>query len=169
MLKFLVAGLMLGCGARSERVVNVAQPAPPVATVTVEETSPEIPVFANVYFSLDSSRLSKDALAVIDENAALLEAHADLDIAIEGHADPRGSSAYNLALSERRAKAVVAALKERGVAEDRITFVAKGETERASTDRGEAAWALDRRAVFRVVLPKDAVAAVRASGTTPGA
>ena len=71
---------------------------------------------------------------------------------IEGHADERGTRAYNLALGERRANAVKRYLNTLGVASDRVNTVSFGEERPAVTGSNKDAWAMNRRAQFQVEL-----------------
>ncbi|MBX2800877.1 MAG: OmpA family protein [Myxococcales bacterium] len=83
-----------------------------------------------ILFALDSAELREEAIDLIDALAAWLTTHPDvLLLRVEGHADAVGSSAYNYALSQRRAQAVVAALVQRGIASERLTAVGSGEAE----------------------------------------
>jgi peptidoglycan-associated lipoprotein len=74
-------------------------------------------------------------------------------LSIEGHCDERGTNEYNLALGDRRAKAVKDYLTSLGVASGRMDVISYGEERPACTDQSEACWAKNRRAHF-VVLTK---------------
>ncbi len=79
--------------------------------------------------------------------AELLSEYPELNVVIEGHTDSRGSEAYNMGLSERRAGAVQDRLIGLGVSAVRISIVGKGESEPVAdndTDEGRAA---NRRAI----------------------
>jgi peptidoglycan-associated lipoprotein len=67
---------------------------------------------------------------------------------IEGHTDERGASSYNLALGEKRAAAARSYLQNLGISAERIKVVSYGEEKPALASSDEAAWALNRRAVF---------------------
>ncbi|MEM1024005.1 MAG: OmpA family protein [Myxococcota bacterium] len=69
-------------------------------------------------------------------------------ILIEGHADERGTEEYNLALGERRARAVRDYLTRLGVSSAKLRVTSKGEAEPLSYGSNEAAWAKNRRAEF---------------------
>jgi peptidoglycan-associated lipoprotein len=104
----------------------------------------------DVHFDFDRADLRPDALQTVEANARLLNARADTLVLIEGHCDERGTTEYNLALGERRARATMNALVSRGVATRRITVVSFGEDKPQCTDRTEACWAKNRRAHFKV-------------------
>ena len=99
-----------------------------------------------VYFEFDSSSIRADDLAAIEAHAAYLADHPDQQVVIEGHTDERGSREYNLALGERRAKAVSQALQLNGAAPEQLEVVSFGEEKPAETGQNEAAWSKNRRA-----------------------
>ena len=59
-----------------------------------------------VFFAYDQFDLSPEARATLERQAAWLKQYPNVNITVEGHADERGTREYNLALGERRAKAV---------------------------------------------------------------
>jgi peptidoglycan-associated lipoprotein len=69
---------------------------------------------------------------------------------LEGHADSRGSSEYNLALGSRRANAVKDYLVNLGVPTSRITVVSKGKESPFCTEENEACWQQNRRGHFAI-------------------
>ncbi len=82
-----------------------------------------------ILFATGSDRLRPESTPVLQEIVAMLEAHHDLRLRIEGHTDDVGDEAMNQGLSERRAASVRAWLVESGgVAKDRLETVGFGET-----------------------------------------
>lgn len=69
-----------------------------------------------VLFDFDKSDIRPDAAKVVDSLAVALQKVPAKAIEIRGHTDAKGSDAYNLDLSERRAKSVGMALRQRGAA-----------------------------------------------------
>ena len=69
----------------------------------------------------------------------------------ERTADERGDDAYNLDLSDRRAKAVMKYLLDKGVEEKRMTAQGYGETQPLDRRHIEAAWAKNRRVAFLIL------------------
>jgi peptidoglycan-associated lipoprotein len=104
----------------------------------------------NIYFDFDKSELRDDAVAQLETNATWLLENTSVRVIIEGHCDERGTEEYNLALGERRSKAARDYLVRRGVSADRLMTVSYGESKPADPGHNEAAWALNRRAQFRV-------------------
>src|SRR5688572_14541107 len=73
-----------------------------------------------VFFDYDRSELRADARAILDRKARVLRDRPTISIRIEGHADERGSTEYNLALGSRRADAVRAYLAGVGINAPRV-------------------------------------------------
>jgi len=69
-------------------------------------------------------------------------------VSIEGHADARGTNEYNLALGDRRARAVMDYLAGLGIAADRMVVVSKGEESPVCTEMTETCYASNRRGHF---------------------
>ena len=96
------------------------------------------------YFEYDQSSLTSAARAALDAQAAALRGGAS-SIRLEGHADERGSREYNLALGERRAKAVADYLAIQGVSRSRVEVVSYGEERPVSLRSDDSAYRLNRR------------------------
>jgi peptidoglycan-associated lipoprotein len=119
-------------------------------TPTPEPTNPPGCDFKALHFDLDSSTLTGDNLQAAKDEAACLVAHADWKVTVEGHADERGGTQYNLALGERRARAVADFLINAGVAKTRVDTVSFGEERPVSKGHDESAWSQNRRAELKV-------------------
>lgn len=117
--------------------------------------------FQRVHFETDSSTLSADARQALAENAKILIAHPEVRVEIQGHADERGTVDYNLALGQRRARTVQDSLVGLGVPPTRLPIITYGEERPLTRGTSEVAWAANRRAEFRLVVPSSGV-----SGTT---
>lgn len=102
-----------------------------------------------VYFDLDRDALRTDSVAVLQDNLACLRG-ATAPITIEGHADERGTTEYNIALGQRRADSVREWLVRQGVGGTRVNTVSYGEERPVDPGRDEGAWARNRRAVVRL-------------------
>jgi peptidoglycan-associated lipoprotein len=97
------------------------------------------------YFDFNSSELSVADREALKAHARLLSANPDLSVVVEGHADERGSREYNLALGERRAKAIEEILNLQGVAKEQIQVISFGEERPVALGHDEEAWRLNRR------------------------
>ena len=102
-----------------------------------------------VYFDFDSFEIKDAYRPVLETHARLLNAQRGKRMAIEGHADDRGSREYNLALGQKRAEAVARSLTLLGVGENQIEAVSFGQERPASDGQNEAAWAKNRRAELK--------------------
>ena len=76
---------------------------------------------------------------------AFLSSNPRQQVRLEGHADERGSKEYNLALGERRAKAVERFLVVNGASRGQIETVSYGEEKPVVRGSGESAYAQNRR------------------------
>lgn len=85
--------------------------------------------------------------------ADLARSHPRFRLVIEGHSDNRGRAAQNLALSDKRAHVVSAALQAAGVAADRITPVGKGDQEPIADNGSREGRARNRRVEVIFVRP----------------
>ncbi len=102
----------------------------------------------DVFFDLDQSEVRADARPVLQTNADWMKKWTATQIMLEGHADSRGSSEYNLALGTRRANSVRDYLVSLGVPTARITVVSKGKEAPFCTEENEACWQQNRRGHF---------------------
>lgn len=101
-----------------------------------------------IYFGFDVSNVSEEFSNVLNAHAEFLNANSNVKVLIEGHADERGTPEYNIALGERRAKAVVTYLENMGVSADQLSVVSYGEEKPMVKDRSEDAFSKNRRAVI---------------------
>ncbi|MBU2924544.1 peptidoglycan-associated lipoprotein Pal [Colwellia sp. 4_MG-2023] len=101
-----------------------------------------------IYFGFDVSSVSSEFSDILNAHAKFLNANPGVKVLIEGHADERGTPEYNIALSERRAKAVVTYLENMGVSADQLSIVSYGEEKPMIKDRSEEAFSKNRRAVI---------------------
>src|SRR5688500_6060806 len=98
-----------------------------VATPTATPVAAGPLIQERVHFALNRSELTAEAPRTLAADAKRLLENPTLRIRVEGHADERGSTEYNLALSDRRATAIRRYLMDLGVASDRIETLAFGE------------------------------------------
>ncbi len=105
---------------------------------------------AEIHFDFDRYDIRAQDRERLVRNAEWLKAHPGALLLVEGHADERGTNEYNLALGERRAKAVRDYLAALGVDGGRLTLISYGEERPLCTERTEACWADNRRAQFLV-------------------
>jgi peptidoglycan-associated lipoprotein len=135
----------------SARITVNVPPPPPATTEAEPSLSDSQWVTANlkdVFFDYDSAAIRPDAQAVVAANAKALGQRQNLNITIEGHADERGSTEYNLALGDERANAVKSALVAAGVNASRINVISYGKEKPVCTESNEACWQQNRRGHF---------------------
>jgi peptidoglycan-associated lipoprotein len=97
------------------------------------------------YFDYDSSAIQDSDLTKLKAHAAFLAKNPKAKVRVEGNADERGTREYNMALGERRAKAVAAYLSSNGASAGQLTVVSYGKEKPASDGHDEAAWSKNRR------------------------
>ena len=103
-----------------------------------------------IHFGFDSAKILPASRTELEEAAEQLRKYTDIQLVIEGHADDRGTTEYNMALSERRARVVVDFLTRAGIKRDRLLIVAKGEEQPLDSNSGIRSWAVNRRVDFQL-------------------
>ncbi len=98
-----------------------------------------------VHFDYDSSDLSNDDYQTLQAHAQFLITNANSKIALTGHTDERGTREYNMALGERRAKAVQSYLITNGVNATQLEAVSYGKEMPINPGHDESAWKENRR------------------------
>jgi OOP family OmpA-OmpF porin len=102
-----------------------------------------------VNFDLDKAVLTDEAKAILDDAVAAIKTMASVDqVRVEGHTDSTGSESYNMALSQRRAEAVVAYLEGQGIDPSRLLPVGMGEGYPVANNGTAAGRAANRRVDF---------------------
>jgi peptidoglycan-associated lipoprotein len=104
----------------------------------------------DVLFAYDSFALSSEAKAALEKKAAWLAENPEVKAQIEGHCDERGTTAYNLALGERRAHATKEYLTALGINTGRLSTISYGEEAPIDPGHSEDAWSRNRRAHFMI-------------------
>src|ERR1043166_9202525 len=127
-------------------------PAPPTedeifSRKTLDQLNAEMPL-AEVHFAYDMSTIKDDQRPILQKNADYMRRWTSIRVTVEGHADMRGTSEYNLALGERRATAVKEYLVGLGIAGDRLVVVSKGKETPICTDETESCYERNRRGLF---------------------
>jgi outer membrane protein OmpA-like peptidoglycan-associated protein len=112
----------------------------------------EIAIGESVFFNTDSDVIQERSYELLRQVARALNGAPYLQrVQVEGHTDSRGSDAYNLDLSGRRAASVVRFLIDAGVESARLTSVGFGETMPIDDNATEQGRARNRRVVFTVI------------------
>jgi peptidoglycan-associated lipoprotein len=103
-----------------------------------------------IYFDFDQADLRADSKDVLGKAAEQLGKDPSAKLVIAGHTDDRGTSEYNIALGDRRARAAREYLIRLGVAGARIEIISYGEERPAASGDDESAWSRNRRDEFEV-------------------
>jgi peptidoglycan-associated lipoprotein len=101
-----------------------------------------------IFFDFDKFDLNPESTETLNELAAFLKANKDIKGKIEGNCDERGTTEYNLALGERRAKAAMDYLTAQGIDAARLATISYGKEKPADPAHNEDAWAKNRRDEF---------------------
>lgn len=158
-LSWLVLGLGVlfaaGCSSTSEVADSTAGSGANTAGADAGQWSksklndPSSPLYTKViYFDYDLAELRSEAMDTLRAHSQFLTHNQDMKVTVEGHADERGSREYNIALGERRAKAVQRFFESQGVSPSQISTLSYGEERPAEAGHDESAWSMNRRAVL---------------------
>lgn len=97
------------------------------------------------YFDFDKAVIQTGAFEALSTHAKYLASNPDARVVLEGHADERGTREYNMALGERRAKAVSRFMTVQGAGSNQIEVVSYGEERPAMMGHESASWDKNRR------------------------
>jgi outer membrane protein OmpA-like peptidoglycan-associated protein len=103
--------------------------------------------FMALYINFDTGKsdIKPDSMPIIEQIVALLKAHPELKVSIEGHTDNVGTPQGNKVLSTQRAKAVMNAVVQKGIAATRLTALGWGQEKPIADNRSEEGKAKNRR------------------------
>jgi peptidoglycan-associated lipoprotein len=124
---------------------GLAGPAGPSGPAGAAGAAAQWRSFADILFDYDKSDVRASETSKITDIAKYMQGDPSINLRIDGFADPRGTSKYNLALSQRRVSAVRDALIKAGVPAGRISTGHFGEQRPKCTDKTEECWQRDRR------------------------
>ncbi|MEC4682908.1 MAG: OmpA family protein [Nitrospirota bacterium] len=166
LLALVIAGVMglAGCASSGGAATGAGEstqtaPAPASPAVSENNASAESqamsefdPLKTDVTFGFDKALLNSEDRMILKKDASILKAHSGVKVVIAGHADERGTDAYNIVLGQKRAKAAKIYLVRLGVSAKRIKIVSYGKREipdySICSDHNEACWAKNRVAHF---------------------
>jgi peptidoglycan-associated lipoprotein len=125
----------------------MAAPAPaPVALPAYLDPNSSIYKNRSVYFDFDKYNVKPEFNALLADHGKFLAANPGVMIKVEGNTDERGGAEYNLALGQKRAQAVITALKVLGVKDGQMEAVSFGKEKPKAMGSDEAARSQNRRA-----------------------
>ena len=101
-----------------------------------------------VFFEYDEATIRPDTRTSLEAKLEVLRNYPSVRVRMEGHADERGTSEYNITLGNERAESVIQFLTGYGLDRARFTSVSYGEESPIARGSNEAAWAQNRRVEF---------------------
>lgn len=117
--------------------------------VTFNEKNPDGSKMG-VYFDFDKSDITANSKLALDKLVQIFKEYPETNLLVEGHTDDKGGDSYNMALSEKRAKAVGDYLKNDGISSSRLTINWYGETQPKVENTSDANRAENRRVEFAI-------------------
>lgn len=151
-LVFAVAAGLTACSKNKKDAADGTVVA--VSDMIVAEEGVEIPAqevaLGTVHFALDKATLTADNRKIVEANAEAIKAAAsavaNYQVIVEGNCDDRGTTAYNIALGQKRADEIKAYYVRLGIPADKIATVSYGEEKPVCYEATQACWAENRRA-----------------------
>jgi peptidoglycan-associated lipoprotein len=164
-----VLGTGSGCGKAARPPAPAVAPSPPSAVEPATEAGEGVAadeyarlkrmsadeldrlgLLDDIHFDYDKYDIRADDRSILVRNAETLRRLDFLRVTIEGHCDERGTVEYNLALGNRRSQAAFDYLVSLGVPSTRLLANSYGKESPICTEPGEACWARNRRAGFKI-------------------
>ena len=102
----------------------------------------------DIHFESGKATLKAGTQQTIQQITRLMLEHPELRFSIEGHTDSDGTEAFNLTLSENRAKTVKSVLVANGIEEDRMETKGFGESQPIESNENQEGKAMNRRVEF---------------------
>lgn len=167
-MKFQVSSILCIVGAilACKPATPPAAPPEPVTEAPTTEPAPaavpdpedvhiegdHLVVDRHINFAFDSHEILEDSFELLDHVATLLKNHPEITkLHLIGHTDSAGGAELNRTLSEKRANAVMEALRSRGAKQD-IDAAGKGESEHLCKEDTEECHQKNRRVEFRIEM-----------------
>jgi len=139
-----------GPGGVQESVARItvlsASDQPPTANPMEEALPTDASTRLDIFFDTDDYSIRPDQFPTIQNDAAFLKEHPEVHIVVSGHCDEMGSTEYNLALGDKRAAEVKAALQKAGISPNRIEAISYGKEHPFCQEETDTCWRMNRRA-----------------------
>ena len=135
-------------------VANVAADLQPIESIVSEQAV----TLNEIYFEYDKSNITREGAFELDKLVQAMTKFPEMVILVKSHTDNRGTDAYNMALSERRAKSTVQYILSKGIGRARISGKGYGESEpkvACGENCTEEQHAQNRRSEFLIVKGKE--------------
>jgi len=134
---------------KSDQVIDKNFNLQPIGVATIAPNATI--VLNNIFFDFDKATLKPESAPELDRLIAMLKEKSTMEVEISGHTDNTGPAAYNLSLSERRAKTVVAYIVRGGIPKERLTVQFFGETKPTDTNDTKEGRSKNRRVEFLIL------------------
>ncbi len=115
-------------GDNAQRTIDIAMEVSE-KQVSLNDDLFEMMILQPIYFDFDKSKIREDAAIELMKIVEVMKQYPQMKIDVRSHTDSRGSAAYNLALSDRRAKATLNWMEAQGIEADRLTGKGYGDTQ----------------------------------------
>lgn len=113
--------------------------------IRAEQAASSAAGLRDVFFAYDSWTISEEGRQALSRDAEWIKSNPSALVKVEGHCDERGTSAYNLVLGEKRAKAARNYLVELGVGANRLSVVSYGKERPSCNEHAESCYQQNRR------------------------
>jgi peptidoglycan-associated lipoprotein len=138
-------GANLGAGSLLAKADTSDTAARQMEEIRAEQAASTAAGLRDVFFNYDSWTISDDQRQSLNRDADWMRSNSAAMVKVEGHCDERGTSAYNLVLGEKRAKAVRNYLVELGISANRLSVVSYGKERPSCLDHAESCYQQNRR------------------------
>ena len=132
-----------------DSIATAKAPAAIGSSVASQQGKAQQTSLQSLYFGFDEYVLTNESRNILQASFKTLVSKPSVQIT--GHCDERGSSEYNLALGEKRARAAQNYLVTLGYPADKVSTISYGKEQPADKGNNEAAWAKNRRDEFKIV------------------
>jgi peptidoglycan-associated lipoprotein len=122
--------------------------------IRAEQAASSAAGLQDVLFGYDSWTIPEDGRQALNRDANWMKSNPSALVKVEGHCDERGTSAYNLVLGEKRAKAARNYLVELGVGANRLSVVSYGKERPSCNEHAESCYQQNRRGHLAVKTGK---------------
>ncbi len=109
-------------------------------------------ILQNILFDFDSWKLKSASYSELDKLVLFLKNNPKVKIEVGGHTDNKGSSDYNMELSEKRAKAVAEYIISKGIDPQRVSYKGYGYTQPIADNSTEEGRRLNRRTEIKIIM-----------------
>jgi peptidoglycan-associated lipoprotein len=135
----------VGSGTMLAKVDPSGSAARQMDEVRAEQAASLAAGLRDVFFAYDSWTISEEGRQSLTRDAEWMKSNPSALIKVEGNCDERGTSAYNMVLGEKRAKAARNYLVELGVGANRLSVVSYGKERPSCNEHEESCYQQNRR------------------------